>query len=1264
MDDLGGVDDAPNSPNVDFTKMVFFYGKEMKTTPNSGIFRVGVSREGVFKLANEDNKILAHWKYSDITDWTFSGYSFSLTTQGNTHHYIRTDDGDSLCKYIEAFVKDPEHAMEMAALNPPMSKFPDNAVKSLSRKFSSAVNQELGSSPPNDGFKFYTLTRKPPQRTHVDGVPREKSLSMSEGNPARYSNGFSQERDGSLPQARSSETPRPRSKVSTSYLQVETVASPPRAADESPDLINLTSPPPTNLVVGQREGVEAGLSLASPVIPSPTPAPAAVGGVVRAKKDGSKSAANMLWSRRVSEGKEGKDGATAPVEPRAVTPTGAPGQTAGAQQNEPAFPLKSTTTFPLPLIKHDPSPLRTDSNECSSSCSDSEHGSPFRRSAPPGEVGGAGGGGGSSTDLLHAATTKYTMTRVSCESEVPSYDKLLGCFSESGNHASTGSEDPSRRLLPLERESPLHHHHTQHQPPPQRRPNVYEEITTPYVAGRKGVMGGGEQQVRSTTRVGGAFLRLGSHSPSDDDDNYDHLPGSRGESPAPSTNTNTSLSPPPSYGLAMGDRSISQPVLTRSRLPLSPQTSGNGDDGVPRPAAGGKALESLDENREESRIGGGEGGCGSEGNPSEQRPLSGGVVLRSKPKPPAPLTVPPSTASLASKGEGEGEEPDPFEELMTRPTASSRLRWSQELNPLYDYFKGAKFTQKMASLDYVLYENAQEENTTPTSATTTTSSTEGEEPSSTAQGVEPDVVVEGNDDMPEEGREGEEASLIADQTMAAEDPGTSLATAGEVVGVAMSSPTEATPSSTLPRPRRSHMYEDVSLAGGGARGDGRPRSYVGGGVRHQSDVVSSSSTSSQEKVDPVTLRHPEVGAGVVGGGGGGGVAPIANVHIGKRQILLHQRRSRTIASLDDLAVTKRKQKPLKAADNMKDFSYVMREFRVFYIQMPNGNLLSDAINITRPVSEVIEKLCYHLGVEDSEVYVLYLTGSCLTSLRETGVDSGDDAAIHFKVNRKGSFIHLVDHQALPDQGNDPILLKNNLSLKMQGITTSRILLLQREQDVDWPVSNIVLSPEDEFNKCWLSIVQGNTPCSMEQAVRLAAIQYQAYVQHRTAMNSTVAFCRPIDFLPVEYAGVRGIDQKMYKEQESLNLKSEKDIYTTYRTYYTSLPTHDTIFFPAREPRRKLLHSTKLKPILIGVNSKGVLRVDHRTKEVLDMWDYQVLKNWAYSKRTFVLAFANKNYPMESIQARWISTLVDFHVDSILDSAASLGKLIADANNNQ
>lgn len=56
----------------------------------------------------------------------------------------------------------------------------------------------------------------------------------------------------------------------------------------------------------------------------------------------------------------------------------------------------------------------------------------------------------------------------------------------------------------------------------------------------------------------------------------------------------------------------------------------------------------------------------------------------------------------------------------------------------------------------------------------------------------------------------------------------------------------------------------------------------------------------------------------------------------------------------------------------------------------------------------------------------------------------------------------------------------------------------------------------------------------------------------------------------------------------------------------------------QEPRKKLLHSTKLKPVILGVSPKGILRVDPKTKELLGFWSYSVLKNWAYSMRTFVL----------------------------------------------
>lgn len=49
--------------------------------------------------------------------------------------------------------------------------------------------------------------------------------------------------------------------------------------------------------------------------------------------------------------------------------------------------------------------------------------------------------------------------------------------------------------------------------------------------------------------------------------------------------------------------------------------------------------------------------------------------------------------------------------------------------------------------------------------------------------------------------------------------------------------------------------------------------------------------------------------------------------------------------------------------------------------------------------------------------------------------------------------------------------------------------------------------EDEFHKCWISVVQGNLPCTQEQAVKLAALHYQAYFLDRTAVNSVVGFSR-------------------------------------------------------------------------------------------------------------------------------------------------------------
>ena len=81
---------------------------------------------------------------------------------------------------------------------------------------------------------------------------------------------------------------------------------------------------------------------------------------------------------------------------------------------------------------------------------------------------------------------------------------------------------------------------------------------------------------------------------------------------------------------------------------------------------------------------------------------------------------------------------------------------------------------------------------------------------------------------------------------------------------------------------------------------------------------------------------------------------------------------------------------------------------------------------------------YSTCTDDAEHYVLYVEGACLTSLKEAELGEGSTQQ---GVVRSNSLTHIMDHQWLPDQGSEPLLLKPSLSLHMQGITTSRVLAL-------------------------------------------------------------------------------------------------------------------------------------------------------------------------------------------------------------------------------
>jgi hypothetical protein len=114
---------APEDENF-LPDVIFFLGKELRTgmgmrqsfirKPGTEqvLVRIGIGRDGVFKVDGMENKILDQWAFSDLKDWSFSGYSFTLQFHASNRNYsVRTDDGEAICSYIDDFQKHPEQAL-------------------------------------------------------------------------------------------------------------------------------------------------------------------------------------------------------------------------------------------------------------------------------------------------------------------------------------------------------------------------------------------------------------------------------------------------------------------------------------------------------------------------------------------------------------------------------------------------------------------------------------------------------------------------------------------------------------------------------------------------------------------------------------------------------------------------------------------------------------------------------------------------------------------------------------------------------------------------------------------------------------------------------------------------------------------------------------------------------------------------------------------------------------------------------------------------
>lgn len=250
---------------------------------------------------------------------------------------------------------------------------------------------------------------------------------------------------------------------------------------------------------------------------------------------------------------------------------------------------------------------------------------------------------------------------------------------------------------------------------------------------------------------------------------------------------------------------------------------------------------------------------------------------------------------MRQKKERPQVESDPFEDLLGTPQAVTRLRWSQELNPLYDYIKGMRITESISSQNtgIKLYSattmlNPENKNDTPRG----NGSLKLKKP--------PSVILEESESETGSPQHGDTVPLITHSSPTEEGP--------------EKQPMIYVPpgSSNLSRPpRRTHLYEEVELT------PCLPQ------VKSEADLIQpppilkkmeggegmgTRSTTIAALSNPVVRRLQTLDAPQERSGS---ISP----RLGKRQ--LQQRRSRTIGCMDDTEAITRKQKPIRAADTMK-----------------------------------------------------------------------------------------------------------------------------------------------------------------------------------------------------------------------------------------------------------------------------------------------------------------------------------------------------------
>uniref|UniRef100_A0A8B9NL03 Talin 1 n=1 Tax=Accipiter nisus TaxID=211598 RepID=A0A8B9NL03_9AVES len=303
--------------------------------------------------------------------------------------------------------------------------------------------------------------------------------------------------------------------------------------------------------------------------------------------------------------------------------------------------------------------------------------------------------------------------------------------------------------------------------------------------------------------------------------------------------------------------------------------------------------------------------------------------------------------------------------------------------------------------------------------------------------------------------------------------------------------------------------------------------------------------------------------------------------------------------------------------------------RPLKIRMLDGTVKTVMVDDSKTVTDMLMTICARIGITNYDEYSLVREIMEEKKEEVTGTLKKDKTLLRDekKMEKLKQKLHTDDELNWLDHGR---------TLREQGIDDNETLLLRRkffysDQNVDSrdPVQLNLLYVQARDD-----ILNGSHPVSFDKACEFAGYQCQIQFGPHNEQKHKPGF--------LEWLKELGSFQHC-----NCGNMSEIEAKVRYVKLARSLKTYGVSFFLVKE---KMKGKNKLVPRLLGITKECVMRVDEKTKEVIQEWSLTNIKRWAASPKSFTLDFGDYQdgyYSVQTTEGEQIAQLIAGYIDIIL-----------------